>query len=478
VAEWPATAIVGNLHHKRHEDRLVASGMAERIGDTTARVPETASRPDRFDALILRWIAPAFLGVGVRLTGKEHTIGRGPECSVRIDAASISRTHCKIYRDGPVLAFRDLGSTNGTYLNGERVEHGALARGDVFRVGDAVALIDGPEASLERPAVALLAPDLYGGPTLSRALDPARRAASSGLPIVLVGETGTGKERAARAIHDWSGRRDGFSAINCAALPSDLAEAELFGYRKGAFTGAERASVGRLRAAGAGTLLLDEIAELSLPIQAKLLRVLEERRIVPLGEVASVPFEARLLAATQRPLQALVKEGAFRRDLRARLGGLTIELPPLRERTEDIVPLFCHFLSVHSGGRAPAVDPKLAEALCLQRWPDNVRELELIARGLLALRGSEPVLKRAFLQELQDESVSTAPESSVRRPFARRKEHDLHHLAEALRETNGNVAAAAARLGFSRQRAYRLLDGKTATDLLRERFGRPAPKEN
>jgi DNA-binding NtrC family response regulator len=410
------------------------------------------------------------------LDGSRSVVGRGEGCDIGLDFAAVSRKHAEIYRDGPVFALRDLGSRNGTFLNGTRLAHGALGLGDVIRIGECVLLV-GSASKTSSSTLTEVAPGFFCGARLVEALAPVVRAAPSSLPIVVVGETGSGKERVARAIHAWSGRSGEFHAINCAALPENLVEAELFGHRKGAFTGAERASEGRLRSADGGTLLLDEVPDLPLAIQAKLLRVLEEGNVVPLGDSKAVPTDVRMVTATQHSLDALVRAGTLRQDLRARLAGLVVELPPLRKRREEIVPLFERFLHIHSGGRPPALESRLAEALCLFEWRDNVRELELVARRLLALHAAEPVLKCSFFDKSNGEAPP-ASESESGVWFPRRREHDLLRFIGALKRSNGNVKAAAASLGFSRQRAYRLMAGKSAEELMRDQHVGSESKKN
>src|SRR6185369_13336340 len=244
-----------------------------------------------------------------------------------------------------------------------------------------------------------LAPGVFGGQRLRDVLAPIELAAHSDLPIVLEGQTGTGKELVARAIHDWSGRAGPFVAVNCAALPEALAEGELFGYRRGAFTGAEQASLGHFRAAQGGTLLLDEVCDLPLSLQAKLLRVLEEREFQPLGEAKPSKLDVRVLAAAQGSLSQAVERGQFRPDLLARLEGLTATLPPLRERRAEIPYLFTRLLVTGSGSRPPEVEARLVERLCLYDWPFNVRELALLVKRLLVLHGAEPILKVQHLPE-------------------------------------------------------------------------------
>jgi transcriptional regulator with PAS, ATPase and Fis domain len=342
--------------------------------------------------------------------------------------------------------------------------------GVVIRVAAAV-----PEPE---PVFEVLAGPLAGGPVLRPVLEQARLAARSSLPTVVLGETGTGKEGVSHAIHDWSGRHGPFVAVNCATLVPTLAEAELFGFRKGAFTGADRASTGHFRAAQGGTLLLDEVADLPEVVQAKLLRVLEQREVVPLGETTPVPIDVRVIAATQISLGELVNERRFRADLCARLEGVTIRLPALRDRKQEIPYLFTHLLRIHSGGSPPDVEARLVEQLCLYDWPFNVRELDLLVRRLLVLHGEAPVLRRSFLPpqllerggaarastgrvdvrgsgrgDVQDQPAPNTPEH-----HRSRRERELSKLGEALRVHRGNVARAAADVGISRQRAYRLME--------------------
>jgi transcriptional regulator with PAS, ATPase and Fis domain len=246
-------------------------------------------------------------------------------------------------------------------------------------------------------------------------------------------------------------------ALNCGALPEHLAEAELFGYRRGAFTGAERASLGHFRAAHGGTLFLDEMPELSLPLQAKLLRVVEEQRVTGLGETSSVAVDVRIVSASQVVCAELVTAGRLREDLAARLTGIEQRLPSLSARRSDIGLLFAHFLNLHSGGRSPEVEPKLVEALCLHDWPQNVRELETLTRRLLALHGHESRLALQHLgSELSRLVESRAARTESGKPVAR-ADYDLARIQRALGENGGNVKAAADALGISRQRVYRLL---------------------
>jgi transcriptional regulator with PAS, ATPase and Fis domain len=428
--------------------------------ETTQREDESvvgAARPQTW----LRWVA---VSEGVFPLDHGLVVGRDPECQVRLNGEGVSRRHLEIYRQGPVFAVKDLGSTNGTFLNGKRIEHAVVIPGAVLRVGAHVGVF---AESTEQPhEFQALTNDLFGGLELGQALTAVRRAGTSSISVVIIGATGTGKEGVARAIHQMSGRRGAFHPINCAALPPSLAEAELFGYRKGAFTGAERASLGHLRAADRGTLFLDEIVELPLNLQAKLLRVLEEQSVTPLGETEAIPIDVRFVAASQRPLEEPAAAQTFRDDLLARLAGLTVTLPTLHDRRSDIAPLFRHFIHRYSGGRPPEIDSKLLECLCLHDWPGNVRELEQLARRVLAIHGHEKLLKRAVLPEPLLARVSFGSNTPSNAPPPARREHDAQRLALALKNGGGSVVAAAREVGISRQRAYRLLGGKTVADFV------------
>ena len=323
-----------------------------------------------------------------------------------------------------------------------------------MRVGEWVGIFVQQDAN--DAAFGELAPGLFGGPEMQRLLAIARRAATSNVPVLIVGETGSGKERVARAVHEFSGRKGAFLPINCGALPEHLAEAELFGYRRGAFTGADKDHPGYFRLADGGTLFLDEMPELLPAFQVKLLRIIEDGSVCGLGERAAQRVNVRIISATQVALPTLVSQGKLRRDLAARLSGLELRIPPLSQRRADIAALFTHFLTRGSGGNPPKVDSRLIEALCLDDWPENVRGLELITRTLLAMHGDERVLRRRHLREHR----TVLPVASHPPPPAPPELPDLERLQLILHENGGNVRATAAALGISRQRVYRLLEDK------------------
>jgi transcriptional regulator with PAS, ATPase and Fis domain len=427
--------------------------MGQSRSSTTVREESTSGVPT--PPLALRWVWPT--PRWQRLQRDQLRIGRDDTADIRLDGPGVSRQHAEIYRQGPLYVVRDLGSTNATWLGGRRVEHAPAEVGAVLRVGDWVGVfVREPEGA---PEFAELAPELFGGAAMAELLAPLQRAAGSKLPVLLIGATGTGKERLARAAHHFSGRSGPFFAVNCAALPDQMAESELFGYRRGAFTGAERHHPGHFRSAQGGTLFLDEMPELSPALQAKLLRVLEDGLVMGLGESTPTLVDVRIVTASQKPLKELVASGRLRQDLAARLSGIELRIPSLKARRADIASLFTQFLGQATGGRLPSVEARLVEALCLHDWPENVRELQLVTQRLIAVHGHEPTLGRqhlpAEIAELNDDPRKPSTES---RPPRSRSEHDLTRIREALASHRGNVSAAAQALGISRQRIYRLLE--------------------
>ncbi len=282
-------------------------------------------------------------------------------------------------------------------------------------------------------------------------------AAGSEATVLIQGETGTGKEEVARALHRHGPRADkSFVVVNCAAIPAELLESELFGHVRGAFTGAVRDRVGRFREADGGTIFLDEIGDMTAPMQAKPLRVLQDRTIQPVGATSSQRVDARIVAATHRDLIAMVRDGGFREDLFYRLNVVRILLPPLRERGADILVLAEYFLRQLAPEAPPRLTPAAAQALLAHPWPGNVRELRnLLQQATVMVRGA--VLDRGDLALVADLGVATPDtlETLLALPYAeavQRLEKLL--LARALRLAAGNRAEAARRLGIHRQLLY------------------------
>ncbi|MFS2167360.1 sigma-54-dependent transcriptional regulator [Variovorax sp. Varisp62] len=289
-------------------------------------------------------------------------------------------------------------------------------------------------------------------------------AAASAMPVLVLGETGTGKEMVARALHRHSARADRpFVAVNCSAIPKELLESELFGHVRGAFTGATGERPGCFRAADGGVLLLDEIGDMALDVQAKILRALQEGEVTPLGSHRTVKVDVRVIAATHRDLAAAVREGRFREDLLYRLDVLSIRMPPLRERLADIIPLAEHFLRRAAASDAPkALSAEAAQRLLSHPWPGNVRELRNVMERCHALVRHR-VIGAADLAigpgaAPRGEASDTVPAEWLEGelPAAVEKLERLL-IAHALAQTQGNRAEAARRLGIHRQLLYRKL---------------------
>ena len=276
------------------------------------------------------------------------------------------------------------------------------------------------------------------------------QVASADVPVLILGESGVGKEVLARFIHTQSGRRDPFVRVNCAALPADLLESELFGHERGAFTGAVRDKPGKFELAGQGTVMLDEIAELSPQLQAKLLHVLQDGEYTRLGGTRALKSEARIIAATNKQLQSLVAKGAFREDLYFRLNVITVEVPPLRECREDIRPLCLHFVEKHRSkykSSVRALPEELIAAFLSYSWPGNIRQLENAVKRFLILPGLQDALAELERGSISTEGIPNAAQVSLRdfsASAAEQAEKEL--ILRTLNEVNWNRKEAARRL--------------------------------
>jgi DNA-binding NtrC family response regulator len=280
-------------------------------------------------------------------------------------------------------------------------------------------------------------------------------------PVLIIGETGTGKELVARAIHGLSPRaKRPFIPVNCTALPKELLESELFGHKKGAYTGAHMDSKGLFRTAEGGTILLDEVGDMPVEGQAKLLRTLQEKTIRPIGEMHEIPVDVRVITATNQPTAALLESGRLRPDLYYRLSVVTIEVPPLRERVSDIPLLAQHFIqqfNLKYQRGVEGIERAALDCLMAYAWPGNVRELEHVIEGLFALRD----LKKAITNDDLPSTLKQAPRATVVEAAG-----EVHSLAEsekvaiirALQATEGNKSRAAEMLGISRDRLYRKIE--------------------
>jgi transcriptional regulator with PAS, ATPase and Fis domain len=270
------------------------------------------------------------------------------------------------------------------------------------------------------------------------------------VPVLIRGESGTGKELVARAIHAHSARRGRpFVSESCGAIPETLLESALFGHVKGAFTGADRRRVGLFEAANGGTLFLDEIAEMSPAMQTRLLRVLQEGEVRPVGGERMLRVDVRVLAATHRDVEAMVADGTFREDLFYRLAVVDLRLPPLRERSSDVIPLVQHFVQKHAPGRAPRLERRAIERLMTRAWPGNVRQLENEVRRALVLGGD--VLREEHFGFSQGPGKDKdAPVSSDLNLRAQVDDLERKLIKRAFELAKGNQTRAAELLGVSR----------------------------
>lgn len=434
--------------------------------------------------------------------GAPHTVGRSDACDIVVKHATVSRNHAVIVGGQPPT-IKDLGSSNGTRVSSRRITpHSfvAIEVGSLVQIGDVVLFvqralrdseappsIDGDEQTGHAPtpvgnpeAPPTHDEDLVVHDARSRELfRMARVVAASDLTVLVLGETGVGKERLAQAIHAASPRANRpLVSLNCAAFPETMVESELFGYERGAFTGAARPKPGLISAAEGGTLFLDEVGELTLPIQAKLLRVLESRELLPLGALKVRSVDIRILAATNRGLQEAVAAGRFREDLYYRLNGVTLEVPPLRERREDIYPLaqkFAQRFAEQLRRPAPLFSESAREAILNYAWPGNIRELKNVVQRatLLATSGiieadaipqSADVVDSFDAPELITTVTATIPTDSAVDELAdsaipgKRRVARPGEIMAALNRSGGDQAEAAKLLGVSRRTLINWLD--------------------
>jgi len=423
------------------------------------------------------------------------TIGRDKACEVRIDDPDVSRRHVRLSTSGRHLTVTDTGSRNGTRVGGARLEPGetrAVFVGAVIALGESLLVVQRTSSGLraglpaDTPALDRAAPPRPDGvvaedPRTLKLLELARIFGVSMLPVLLLGETGVGKEVYAQLLHRASARAARpCLAINCAALPEAMLEAELFGFERGAFTGAVTTKPGLFESADGGTVFLDEVGELPPPIQAKLLRVLESGEVLRLGALRPRVVDVRLVSATNRDLEREIEGRSFRADLFFRLSGMTIHIPPLRERRGDILPLARHFITwaARRDGRAPtSLTPRAEEALLGYPWRGNARELRNVIARAAVLAGAgaidvehlgldvgrTPAAAKSEAASQRDRSAPNAPAdlrgtlSSVER----------ERIVEALDRHQHHQGRAASALGISRRTLIRKL----------EAYGIPRPRK-
>jgi len=423
-------------------------------------------------------VYPDILAHTIALESPVVVVGRQQATGVEpLAHPTVSRRHLSIEwsRAAGAHVIGDLGSHNGSRLNGRQLaadKSCELAHGDAIQLGEVIAVYEiEPAEPCDDGPVSLDA--LPGGSVaMQRLRRMVARAGRDRSPVLLVGETGTGKEQIARELHRLSGRSGQLLSVNCAALSRELVESQLFGHVRGSFTGALGDHPGLFRAASGGTVFLDEIGDLPLDLQPKLLRALQEGEVLPVGATRAQPVDVRVIAATNRDLTASVEAGGFRRDLYARLAMWEIAVPPLRERRADVLAwvgrLHRRWL-IERPDQAPApsleLSPAAAEQLLLADWPENLRGVGRLVHELATRLGGGRVemddlpgwLCRSPVLDLGGAATADGSAPSVRRG-ARRPTPSPEELSAAMREHDGSVRAVARRFGRDRRQIYRWLE--------------------
>jgi two-component system response regulator AtoC len=460
-------------------------GRRERFGDDLSTLRTMGGAEDRpTDDLVMRVVQQSIVSARDLPRSGALVIGRSEGVDLRIDDPSVSRRHARL-DIGPKLTqltLQDLGSANGTKIAGRRLapeQRVEFALGDVIELGSVMIVIRRRGASQRREAAqGSRAVVEEGG--LQRLLRDAQRIAAGTISVLLRGETGVGKEIVADAIHRMSPRaKRPLLRLNCAAFSESLLISELFGHERGAFSGADHVKPGLLETANGGTVLLDEVGELPMGLQAKLLRVFEERAVLRVGALKPRPIDVRFIAATNRDLEAEIVRGTFRQDLFFRLNGFQIIIPPLRERRDEVGPLartFVHEVAAQMGHPPPELTDEALAVLEQHPWPGNVRELRNVIERAVLLAADGRVEREHLALGGGRESVAhrmaTVPappaplhdEASIRGELAA---IERRRVLEALASCAGNQTQAAKLLGISRGTLLARLDA----------FGFPRPRK-
>ncbi len=409
---------------------------------------------------------------------------------LELQDSKVSGLHCEVRLDERGYRLRDLDSTNGTYVGGFRVNDLYITPGTVMQIGASKVRFEPLGESVE---FELSAQDRFGG-IVGRSVQMRElfarleKIAASDATVLVTGETGTGKELVAEAVHEHSGRKNGpFVVLDCGSIPQNLIESELFGHEKGAFTGATHAYAGAFERADGGTVFLDEIGELPLSMQPKLLRVLERKEVRRIGGSKTIGADIRVVAATNRDLGVEVNRGRFREDLYYRLAVARIHVPPLRERREDIPLLVEHFLSITPGGEGARLEPGTVELMMKHDWPGNVRELRnVIERAVLladATSGGGIALSKTSIGGRRsarlgtgggggsvsestpapggDDTLAVSIDTSTPFKVAKQvlvEEFERRYIGRLLDEHAGNISAAARAAGIDRMSIHKMLN--------------------
>jgi DNA-binding NtrC family response regulator len=420
----------------------------------------TSAAPTR-----LRVVFGADAGTEITLPPVGVVLGADHACDVVLADPAVSGRHATVVPVGSGFEVKDLESRNGTWLDGVALTQATVPAGAMLRLGTTLVHLLPAEEAVEVPPSENHSFGAMVGESLAmrRVYAILERASRSNAPILLLGESGTGKELAARAVHDHSPRRSGpFVVFDCGAASESLIESELFGHKRGAFTGAHADRAGAFALAHQGTLFLDEIGDLPLAMQPKLLRMLERGEVTPLGARRSETYDVRFVAATHRDLWAEVGRGAFRGDLFYRLAVVEVHLPALRQRIEDIAGLVATFLRA-GGASAEGIAGPALDRLRSYAWPGNVRELRnVVTRGVaLAPPGARFVELPILLRPVANAEPEPLARADI--PYHDAKDallarFDRDYLGDLLKRSGDNLAQAARTAGLERKYLYRVLE--------------------
>jgi two-component system response regulator AtoC len=393
--------------------------------------------------------------------GADVVFGRSSAVTVRLDDGKASREHARFVRRGESVELTDLESRNGTQLNGEMLKGGQARRvrsGDLVHIGKVEILVAETAGVIAEPVtesadqVPKLSSVIVGDPAMVRVFELVRKVAAAPTTVLILGETGVGKEVIAEQIHRQSPRAAGpFVRLNCGSLPETLLESELFGHEKGAFTGADKRKLGFIETAHGGTLFLDEIGELALGMQTRLLRVLENHRFTRVGGREEIVADLRIVAATNRNLEDDAKAGRFRQDLYFRLSAFVVRVPPLRERAAELellAELFARQFARRMSRPPPAIDAPAMQLLRRYGWPGNVRELRNAVEHAVVVAEGGVIGVDALPDAVRNAAAGPAPSGPMREQLA---ELERRNIQEALDAEGGNQTRAAKRLGISRR---------------------------
>ena len=398
------------------------------------------------------------------LKGASLSVGTDPTSDLRLTDPTVSRRHLVLSLTPDGILAEDLGTTNGSWVGGVRLRAAIIPAGATLKLGGTVLTVKSSTSRfLVTPAQVASFHGLLGeSPAMRNIYGLIQQLARTDLPVNVTGETGTGKELVGRALHLAGPRKDKpFLVLDCGSIMPDLLRSELFGHEKGAFTGADRANKGILEQARGGTVFLDEVGEMGLGVQPQLLRALETRQVTRIGSHAAMDVDFRVVSATNRDLKAMSLDGQFRSDLLYRLSAVTIRLPPLRDRREDIPALARHFVEAYAQRHqvpAPRFSNAALEALAVYAWPGNIRELKNTADALCALAAGATVDVPQVRQILGVERA-TSPAPTARAAVAtpvvaaqvasKLDDMEKQAIATALEQTGWNRRAAARQLGIS-----------------------------